>query len=214
MNDKKCEYQGCQELPLKNLFFGPKPYCKEHYLVAVETAFLDELPSLKAGNPSERCMYLFGRYAEAIFVARRIDMPEALAPNKLRDRAENIQFKDNAITFYIVRHPQPVPTRQWWCLDLNNRDFYLLREEPTYLDCQEIAGELGVSVQTVYRYIKRGKLKANRLKDVEEVKFWFKDKSERGSDYFPPDPFGTLDDKWLISREEFLRFTEKYIPKA
>jgi len=136
-------------------------------------------------------------------------MPEALAGNKLRDRAENIQYRENAITFIIERHPQPIPIQQHWRFDLEDKVFTLIKEEPTLLDCRKAAEILGKTAQTVRRYIKQGKIRAQRAIETPQINDWFEDKLDR-------DHYETYirrnqiirPNKWLIPHEELSKFVK------
>jgi len=208
---RTCDYTRCQRPALPYGFVYGRAYCEEHYLLGLKHALLKELPSVVAGNPSTKFRNLFGRYVEGVYSARDETMPEALAGNKLRDRAENIQYRENAITFTIKRHPQPIPIQQHWRFDLEDKIFTLIKEEPTLLDCSEAADILGKTAQTVRRYIKEGRIGAQRASETTQITDWFEDKLGRG-DY---DTWVWRNriiraDKWLIPREEIIRFMNEH----
>ena len=134
-------------------------------------------------------------------------MPEGLTANKLRDRAERVRHQENAITFTLERHPKPIPIQQQWRFDLDKKEFIMIGEKPTYLDCEEAAILLQVTPETVRRYIKQGKIQAQRALEIKEIDDWFEDKLERGNYgvyirrnlIVPPN-------KWLVPHEELCRF--------
>lgn len=204
-----CDYQGCQKPAGPAHFVYGRAYCEEHYLLGLENAFREEVSLLIAGKCTSKFRNLFGRYAEAIYSARDEPMPEALDGTKLRDRAENIQYLENAVTFTIERHPQPIPIQQRWRFDLESKVFTLIDEEPTLLDCSEAASILGKTEQTVRKYIKQGKIHAQRASENAQINLWFEDKLDRHhydtwnkrNRIIPPN-------KWLISREELSRFVQ------
>jgi len=142
-----CDYGGCQQPARPDGFVYGRAYCKEHYLLGLESAFREEVSLLVADKATSKFRSLLGRYAEGVYSARDEPMPEALAGTKLRDRAENIRYRENAITFMIERHPQPIPIQQHWRFDLEDKVFTLISEEPTLLDCSEAAVILGKTEQ-------------------------------------------------------------------
>jgi len=209
VQEKLCDYDGCHRLahPARNIY--GRAYCEDHYPCGLEQAFLEELYLLKYGKPSRKFRNLFGRYAESVYEKKGIPMPEELSGTKLRDRAENIQYRGNAIIFTIERHPRPIPIQQHWRFDLEDKVFMLIGEEPTLLDCSEAADILGKTEQTIRKYIKQGKIGAQRASETKQINDWFEDKLGRGhyETYIRRNQI-IRPNKWLIPREELSKFVK------
>lgn len=207
MYNRICDYKGCQKPthPAKNVC--GKSYCEEHYNLGVEEAFLKELCLPVSEEPSTRFRNLFGRYVEGLYDIKGILMPEQLAGNKLRDRSKRFQYENNTISFVIERHLGPISTCQRWCFDLKKKGLTLIHEEPLYLDCEEVAKSLGVTPATIRKYIKQGRIKAQKASETKEVDYWFCDKLERSIDKIPLNRNHNIQqNKWLISHDELLKF--------
>jgi hypothetical protein len=209
MANNMCNYKGCQQQARPDGFVYGNAYCKEHYLLGLENAFREEVSLLVVGEATRKLRNLFGRYAEGVYSSRGELMPEALAGTKLRDRAENIQYRDNTITFTIERHPQPIPIQQQWRFDLEDKVFTLISAEPTLLDCREAAAILGKTEQTVRKYIKQGKIQGQRASEKEQIDLWFEDKlSRQNYDTWNKRNRIIRPNKWFIPREELLKFVQ------
>lgn len=206
-----CDYEGCQKRAHPALNVYGCAYCEDHYLYGLEQAFLKELSLLKNREPSIKFRNLFGRYVASLYSARGTSMPEELAGSKLRDRAEQIQCRGNTIIFIIERHPMPIAVRQRWKFSVENGTLSLIDEEPTYLDCEGAAERLGVTPATVRRYIRQGKLTAQKASEIKAIDDWFDDKMSRGNiDLYIHRNRVISADKWLIPIEEFHRFEDRY----
>lgn len=207
MFNRICDHEGCRKPAEPAGFVYGHAYCEDHYFLGLQSAFSEELSSLRREKPSNKFRNLFGRYAEAIYKVKGIVIPEELAGNKLRDRAERIQHQDDTITFTLVRHPTPVPVQQWWCFDLDKQEFTMINEKSAYLDCKEVAIVLRMAPETVRKYIKQGKIRAQRVSETKEINDWFDDKLRRGNyDVYTRRNLITRLNKWLIPREELCRF--------
>jgi predicted DNA-binding transcriptional regulator AlpA len=182
------------------LIFG-KPYCKNHYLLGLEKAFLCELSPENVKNRSHKLINLFGRYLECLYDEKGTPMPEALGVAKLRDRAKSLHLDGHDLTFIIDRHLMPIPSRQQWKFDLVTKILTLESEEPIYLGVDEAADKLGISNSAVYGRIKRGQLKAIKVSEVPEILTWVADRFEKGRSV--RGTYGGLSrNKWLISTDE------------
>jgi hypothetical protein len=211
MQKKQCDYEGCLKLAHPGLHVYGYSYCEDHYLCGLEQAFFEELTLPGDREPSKKFRNLFGRYAEALYQKKGEPMPEQLLGNKIRDRAKEIQHHGNTLTFIIDRHPTPIPVNQRWQFDLQQGNLSLISEEPSYLDCNEVAARLGLTSGTVRRYIKQGKLKAQKVSDIEAINYWFEDKLDRGYDDIYIRQSKIISPyKWLVSIDEFHRFKEAY----
>ncbi len=211
MNRRGCDYAGCQRFALPYGFVYGCAYCEDHYLLGLEHALLEEVASVVAGNPSTKFRNLLGRYAEGLYSAKNVPMPEGLAGNKIRDRAEEVQYEGEVINFSIERHLRPIPTRQRWCFDLGKKELILMSEEPLYLGCEEAAELIGRTPATVCKYIREHKLHAKRASEMIEIQNWFRDKYERGHDeIYSRTIFIMPPRKWLIPQEEIVRFMSEH----
>jgi len=206
MDNRECDYEGCEKPALPaGLVYG-RAYCKEHYLSGLERAFHDELISLDRESPSSKFKNLLGRYIQELYETRDMQLPEGLTTSKLRDRTAQVHYEDDAISFVIERHPEPVPIRQLWRFNLKARELTLIKDASVYLGCEEAAEQLGRSMATVRRYIAQGKIKARKASDIPEVDGWFAHKVNKGrldihyrrTSIIPPN-------RWLIAAEEVER---------
>jgi hypothetical protein len=206
MNCTICDYPGCQKAALPDGFVYGRAYCEGHYLLGLETALFEELPSLSAQKPSTRFKNIFGRYVEQVYRSTGMSMPEELTGAKLKNRAGDFQYRDNTITFTIERHAQPIPIQQRWGFDIEHKVLMLISEEPALLDCSEAADILGKSEGTVRRYIKQGKIRAERASENAQVRAWFEDKLNKGhyETYIRKNRI-IRPNKLLIRREEITR---------
>ena len=129
----------------------------------------------------------------------------------MRDRTERIRCQGNTIAFIIRRHPGPIAMRQRRGFNLENGSLSLIKEEPTYLDCEEVAGKLGVTYGIIRRYIRQGRLKAQQASEIESIDGWFDGKKNRGNiDLYIRRHRIIQPNKWLVPIGELRRFKSHY----
>ncbi|MFC1972607.1 hypothetical protein ACFLVE_04305 [Chloroflexota bacterium] len=179
-------------------------------MYGIEQAFLEELQHLHGKEPGHKLRNLLGRLIEGQYQEESLEIPEGLSGTKIGNRAKVVQHQHGTISFVIERHPTPIPCRQRWEFNTENRTLSLISEEPTYLDCEQAASRLGLTPGTVRKYIKKGKLKAQRASDIESIDYWFEDKLNRDKLYrdnlYLVQNQMIRPNKWLIDIDELSRF--------